>query len=121
MGEEASATRMGYMFVRSEFEKDLVKPVRLLVFEQKYAIAMVTVTLSSIGLLLALAIKDTIHACVSLIFDRGEPNMCRDGLLEQVIIIFVVFLLLTLISSVFRFLASDVVPNAEMSTLADTL
>ena len=111
--------KVGHIFVRSEFERDLVKPVRLLVFEQKYIVAMVTVILSSIGLLLALAVKDTIHACISLIFRRGDLEMCEEGLLEQVVIIFIVFVLMVLISSLFRLLASDVESN--IAALADTL
>lgn len=111
---------VGHIFVMSEFEKDLVKPVRLLVFEQKYVVAMVAVILSSIGLLLALAVKDTIHACISLIFHRGELDMCEEGLMEQMVIIFIVFLLMVLISSIFRLLASEAKTGKNV-TLADTL
>ena len=87
--------------VHSSLEKDIVKPVRLLVFEQKYCVAIVTVILSSLGILLALTVKDTIHDCVSVVF-HGSGSICREGVVEQTVTLLVVFMLLVCVAAILR-------------------
>jgi hypothetical protein len=101
-------------------EEDIVKPVRLLVFEQKYCIAIITVVLSSLGLLLALTVKDTIHECVSVIFHGWKKTTCQEGIAEQAVTLTVVFVMLVVIAAVLRFSSRNPI-NLRLKRLVEII
>ena len=89
----------------SVMKDDLLKPMRLLLFEGKYALASVTVVMTSMSFVMALSIRDVTSTCVSSLLGVGDPmttrGMCASSVLQGFSSFFIIFIIATVVLKCF--------------------
>ena len=83
--------------------EDLVKPMRLLLYEGKYALASITVVMTSMGFVMALSIRGMTSTCVSYFMSASNTTsgMCTSSVIEGVTSFVLILIIAIVILKVF--------------------
>lgn len=87
--EAAPATQKG-----TTVHQDLVKPMRLLLYEGKYALASITVVMTSLAFVMALGIRDMTSTCINWAFELNDVKAanCLGSVVDGVLSFFAVLM-----------------------------
>lgn len=105
---------------KDDMHQDLLKPMRLLLYEGKYALASITVVMTSMGFVMALSIRGMTSTCISYFMGTSSITsaMCVASVIEGFVsFILILIIAIIIIRTFVRVTANDIITFPQSTSL----